>query len=203
MTHGVVLKPEGDMVVKASRKGPFEPDSMALWLGRCSPEAVVMDVGAYTGLYAIAAAKRGATVVALEPNPVAYQRMQENLGGNPYSGRVIPLMAAAGATWGVGRFAARFPLSSAGRLGEAGALVPVIPLDCWEGRIDALKVDVEGDEVAVLKGAARLIEQYRPLLILEALNDAARGRLDAHLEPLGYRGAILDERNMAFRGEAW
>lgn len=204
MTHGVRLKPEDDKVVKAARAGPFEPDSMALWLEQCSPGAVVMDVGAYTGLYAIAAALRGATVVALEPNPTVYQRMQENLADNPHTGQVLALMAAAGEAWGFGRFAARFPMSSAGRLGDTGGLVPVLPLDCWDGDVAAIKVDVEGDELAVLKGAARLIERCHPLLILEALDDAARARLSAHLEPLGYQGAVVDGRNMAFTwGASW
>lgn len=202
MIHGVQLRPEKDSVVKAARTGLFEPDSMALWLERCTPGAVVMDVGAYTGLYTIAAAMRGATVVAVEPNPVVYRRMQENLADNPHAGRVLALMAAAGDGWGIRRFAVRFPMSSAGRLSDTGDAVPVLPLDCWDGDVAAIKVDVEGGELAVLRGAARLLERCHPLLILEALDGAARAGLVSYLEPLGYQGVVVDGRNMVFSREA-
>ncbi|TAL01591.1 MAG: hypothetical protein EPO08_10070 [Rhodospirillaceae bacterium] len=50
----------------------------------------------------------------------------------------------------------------------AGARVPQRSLaDLVSGPVDFLKIDVDGGEVALLKGAATVIEQYRPPVMIE------------------------------------
>jgi FkbM family methyltransferase len=71
--------------------------------------------------------------------------------------------------------------------GRAGEAVAVVTLDSLNlPRCDFLKIDVEGMELNVLKGAARTIETLRPILYVE--ND--RGELSAplieHLLSLDY-----------------
>jgi FkbM family methyltransferase len=51
--------------------------------------------------------------------------------------------------------------------------VPLVPLDSLvNGRVDVLKIDVEGMEMAVLAGAASLIAKHRPTVYLEVLDEA-------------------------------
>lgn len=81
--HGVEIQGEDDRVVISARKnGTFEPDSFAVWLGELKRDEVALDVGAYSGLYAIAAAKAGAIAVAYEPNPTMYARLVSNAQAN-------------------------------------------------------------------------------------------------------------------------
>ena len=62
-------------------------------------------------------------------------------------------------------------------------------------RCDFIKIDVEGHELAVLEGARRTLEQYRPTLVVEC---EARHRPDNELRPVfdflasfGYEGSFF------------
>ena len=74
-------------------------------------------------------------------------------------------------------------------------------LDAWSGAtapapVAFIKCDVEGHELAVMRGAEALLRRDRPVLQVECHHaDAARGDLFAFLEGLGYEGFFL------YRGE--
>ena len=73
-----------------------------------------------------------------------------------------------------------------------------VPLDTLdnalkaEKRIDVIKIDVEGYELEVLRGAAAILEQHKPLLYFEMIPDYTKERLisiddfNSLLEPYGY-----------------
>ncbi len=50
-----------------------------------------------------------------------------------------------------------------------------------------LKVDTEGTEAAVIRGARRLLEERRPWIIFEAWRESNRATLFALLESTGYQ----------------
>ena len=52
--------------------------------------------------------------------------------------------------------------------------------------VHLIKIDVEGHEMSVLKGARRVLERDRPTVVLEALAGAPLDPLLAEFEPLGY-----------------
>ncbi|MDX2194673.1 MAG: FkbM family methyltransferase [Gemmatimonadales bacterium] len=62
--------------------------------------------------------------------------------------------------------------------------VPVVTLDDDGGPADLIKIDVEGADDAVLRGATRLLATQRPVLLVE---DGARPVIRAPLEAIGYR----------------
>jgi Methyltransferase FkbM domain len=71
------------------------------------------------------------------------------------------------------------------------------------GKICAIKIDVEGYELAVIKGTHELIERHRPVFICEFLNDAAASDLGSAFARLDYRPLPKEgERNIAFICEA-
>ncbi|MER6533602.1 FkbM family methyltransferase [Streptomyces sp900105755] len=52
--------------------------------------------------------------------------------------------------------------------------------------LNLVKIDVEGHEMSVLRGARQVPKRDRPTLVMEALVDAALDDLIAEFDPLGY-----------------
>ena len=76
--------------------------------------------------------------------------------------------------------------------------VPVVALDDYfdeNDRVTLLKIDVEGAELGVLKGAERILRQHAPLLVFECENRHLApghvGEVFSWLERLGYEGSFI------------
>ncbi len=76
--------------------------------------------------------------------------------------------------------------------------VPLVALDDYFGesdRVTLLKIDVEGAELGVFKGAERILRQHAPLLVFECENRHRApgdiGDVFSYLETLGYRGSFI------------
>lgn len=195
--YGVELIDQGDMVIHHQRRTerPFESESVAAWVAACSA-GLAIDVGAYTGLYAILAARSGARAMALEPNPAAHARLLENVEANGVT--VDCRQLAASSRDGTARFVGRpgLALTSAGRI-AAGTGVRVVAIDSLAlDDVRAIKIDTEGHECQVIEGAAATLARCRPLIITEALNPAARTSQQQLLEPMGYQAQPADEWNL-------
>ncbi len=141
---------------------------------------VVLDVGANIGLFSLRHARAGARVYAVEPHPEAFARLERNLAANGLGQRVTALPCALGAAegWARLRGGRATPLtrvipdrSGAVRLRTLDALAAELGL----ARIDLLKLDVEGAEVEVLRGARRVLPMVERLV----LEVHAPARLDA------------------------
>ena len=150
---------------------------------------VLLDVGAMRGLFAAAwiLARPGNRAVALEPSP-AFVRDLEALGElNGLGDRLRCVTAAAGRAPGTVR-AGTDPSGLIDFAPPPGAetfdaAVTSLDAECARlGPPDAVKVDVEGDELEVLLGGAGLLESRRPLLFLEL-----------HLDLLERRGVAVGE----------
>lgn len=200
--HDVELIESGDMVCRDFRtRGDFEPHSVHAWCQHISgspPDHLVLDIGAYSGLYAILAARCGATnVQAWEPNREMFRRMVENIGRNLVSG-ITPVLAAAGPESGPGRLHKRFPTSSAARVSLGvgpGDHVDVRRLDV-SGPISAIKLDTEGGELAILESIEPALVEHHPLVIAETLDQVSYSSMAAYLGSLGYDCRAADSRNL-------
>jgi hypothetical protein len=76
--------------------------------------------------------------------------------------------------------------------------VPVVALDDYfdeNDKVTLLKIDVEGAELEVFKGAERILRQHAPLLMFESENrHLAPGKVQdvfSYLEGLGYEGSFV------------
>jgi FkbM family methyltransferase len=188
------------VTARAERGEAFEPQSLAAWARLVVPGEIALDVGAYTGIYAIAAAKLGARVFAFEPLTAQYERLMGNAFLNEV--RLITRQIAISDENGTAEFHynAKVPLTSAGSLeGSQGETILVRTRRLsdfeYQGRVAAIKIDVERAEEKVLRGAAGMLERDRPALLVEVL-EASRLAGMAALLPGGYRMAeLLDGRN--------
>jgi FkbM family methyltransferase len=134
---------------------------------------VAIDVGANVGLYSLAFLRRGASVVAMEPQ-VRYRHALDALSGR--FGRLTVCQAAASDASGyadlrvpvgevdMGGFATLRSLSDSQDV-QSVRTVRLDDLDVH--KVSAIKIDVEGHEASVIRGALQLIITYHPFLMLE------------------------------------
>src|SRR5262245_34954127 len=134
---------------------------------------VVYDVGANSGFYTLLAARcvgaRG-RVHAFEPAPENLSFLRRHVALNRLSNTTINALAISDAS-GTLHFR-RGPNRSTGRLDDAGDLeVKAMSIDDFvliEGHSppDVIKIDVEGGEARVLRGARGVLQAFRPTLFL-------------------------------------
>lgn len=157
---------------------PYSEQRLLAQLSRRLPsDATILDVGANKGLYSLAARRHfpNARIIAFEPNPQLRDALTRTLGGSRVEvinlalgereGRANLYGAAsdAGSTFAslsdsVVAHAAR----KYGQIDAAPVEIEVASLDTFAKsrcipRIDLLKIDVEGHELSVLRGAQELI----------------------------------------------
>lgn len=147
---------------------------------------VVIDVGAHQGLYTLLAASRvgpSGMVIAFEPAAPHYRKLKRNVALNRYS-QVVLENAAVGDAVGSTDFyiclghqgglsSRRRPLAEDLVVATRLVTTPLTSLDAYVqsnniGCADFLKIDVEGGELEVLKGATTMLSQsLRPVILCE------------------------------------
>jgi len=203
----LLIDADDRQVFHLKRSGRYEPESLQAWADMIQYGDTVLDVGAYTGLYSILAAKKGATVYALEPMPANAWRCSCNFDLNQYPGNIKLLRTAASDEMGIVslHYNRRVPLTTGGSINGRGSMhnetmdVPTIKIDALAltTKVSAMKIDVERHERAVIKGAIRLIERDRPKLLIETL-DAEMSEDLLKLLPGYDAAATLDGRNTLY-----
>jgi FkbM family methyltransferase len=130
----------------------------------------VVDVGANIGYYVLLFRKGigpDGKVVAIEPSPENLPELLLNVERNSLDKNVEIIEAAVGAT--TGSVGLQRGINSG--LTSDNHAAYVVRLDTLDnlirGRVDFIKIDVEGFESFVLKGATRIISECRPILFVE------------------------------------
>jgi FkbM family methyltransferase len=161
----------------------WEAQLSALLPKLCPPGSVFVDVGANFGYFTCLLAARlgrtpGSRVIAVEPNPDLLRLLHANVGIN-WSGAPVRIEPVA-----VGETAGDMVLSIADDRAANGTLAPIVAagrevrthpvtvtrLDDLlrdEPRIDLIKIDVEGFEPAVLRGAVETLARPGLRLVIE------------------------------------
>ena len=163
--------------------GCIEPNEFAFLDRILRPGMTFVDAGANNGIYTVFAAKRvgsEGTVLAFEPSARELERLKFNLELNGLAVQLFPVALADENSQ------ARLTISDREHQGqstlgdfaypdikaEATQTVDVRRLDdvlkeSTPQRIDVLKIDVEGAELRLLRGAVRTLERYRPYILME------------------------------------
>jgi FkbM family methyltransferase len=154
----------------------------------------VLDVGANVGTHSVYfAGVADCQVTAFEPVPAIAEVLRENCRINGLAQRVDVHAAAVGSAPGVAQVIGTDEKNSgATRLAESATDgLPMVSLDSLLDRlapVRVLKIDVEGMELAVIRGARALLERDRPVVACECLNKSEFEVLDGEMRPLGYVG---------------
>jgi FkbM family methyltransferase len=155
---------------------PHEPQVWASLLPLLLPGTTFVDIGANVGLFALPAARRvgSGRVIAVEPVADNVQLLCASIARNDFRNlEVMPFAASDhhGVIAVVSRQETTNSFTPPDRAVRPGApCAPCAPLDALlggRGRIDLVKIDVEGHEPAVLAGARELLVRDRPTLLVE------------------------------------
>lgn len=168
----------------------------------CNPERVSLDIGADVGEFSIAMLASSRSVIAFEPRPAQARELREMFDAVGAAVRVeaVALSDHPGVTSMrvVESDPGRSTIDTGNALGDADQSA-VCTIDVPVKRLDDLglddvgmiKIDVEGHELAVLRGATDTLARNRPAVVVEAEERHHRGAVAAITEllaGLGYRG---------------
>ncbi len=154
-----------------------------------------LDVGANAGFFSMVAIKRVGPqgwVVAVDPDPFNCDSLRAQVALNDLKNCTVLQQAVADQA-GTLKFAFASGGDSTGHLADAGAAnamdVSATTLDAIceaHGKPKLIKVDVEGAEVLVLRGAKNTIETIRPAWLLEIHADELGREVRRILSAAGY-----------------
>ncbi len=168
--------------------GVYEPETLRFLLSRLGPGSTFVDVGANIGAFTVpAAGKLGMTgrAVAIEASPQVLPYLEHNLRINGCSNVCLRCCAASDTDTPLPFYEAPADQFGMGSIGPQfladPTLVPAATLDRILSEehiteVGVVKVDVEGCEAAVFRGAARLLNGPRPPLVVFEFCDWAEAR---------------------------
>ncbi|MBA2661998.1 MAG: FkbM family methyltransferase [Bradymonadaceae bacterium] len=182
-----------------------------------------IDVGANHGEFTVFAAKRlpRGRVVAFEPTSRLFERLTANVAHNAFENVVLKqqgLSAEAGIAtiyssthkYADGTFNSGLPsLFPEANRANVVETIELTTLDqaveeVGLSRLDIIKMDIEGAEMAALQGAAKTLSAFRPTIILEVNQSTCMSAgytmqaLLGSIEPYGYKFFRIDSSAASF-----
>jgi FkbM family methyltransferase len=193
----------------------YEQDEIRFVRRMVKPGDSAIDVGGHIGFFTMqmaAAVGPDGRVYAFEPLDANASLLERSIAENGFGDRVRFRRAAVGAAPGTATLT--FPaetLNSGGAYllkdgsaplaGNQKKEVPVVALDALELRrpVRFIKMDVEGAEPQVLRGAVRILTEDKPVILselhptqLERASGVSAGEFLAQIAALGYRAHRIE-----------
>jgi FkbM family methyltransferase len=196
--HGYQV--ENDLFWGGYGKG-WEATSLRLWQSLARNSSVILDIGANTGVFALAAkaVNPGAQVFAFEPIKRIFERLSENIMLNGFDAEPV----LAGVSNLTGEATIYVPVSEhsysasldatmmAGRAELCATQISVTRIDDFVASrvlksLDLVKIDAEQHELAVVLGFGDTLKRFRPCLLIEVLNTELGQKLAPFFTDLNY-----------------
>ncbi|MGD0305326.1 MAG: FkbM family methyltransferase [Candidatus Acidiferrales bacterium] len=171
------------VVETAQIHDPDQAEEFRSFLSHCSARMFLFDIGAHFGVFSLALAQFGGKAVAADPSPIATKMIETEVALNKCGDRVRVLQAAVSDVNGEmglvssGTFSEGYFKVEQGRLASDLTPTQALTVDQMSVRYGApthVKIDVEGHEAAVLRGAKETIAKHSPLLFLELHSEMVR-----------------------------
>lgn len=164
----------------ARATGKYEPHIMDSLRSRIKPGMTFIDVGANKGDHAFLVGRltgKDGKVIAVEPIPENQHWLKKSLDKNEFDN--VELVEAAlsdedgqaqferGDVSGWGGLLSTREASENETIQVRKAALDSLVSELGIERVDAIKIDVEGAEAKVVRGAQKTIERFRPIIWLE------------------------------------
>ena len=192
-------------------------ESLKTCAALCSRGGTVVDVGAYGGAYTALAIESGAEkVIAYERNPEMFDRLKSTTETNDFGGRCVlreralsdvsgpvSLMVLPGRPSTSGAHLESVESDPTYEWVQSGTVCSstfeeeIIALDIES--VAAMKVDEEGLEAHVLRGAESVLKKSHPAIVIEYLQQQALDEVKDLLWTVGYTHATCLEREQSSR----
>lgn len=193
--YGYYEKPLGDLIKRILQPGD-----------------VFLDIGANIGYFSLLAANNEPTskIISFEPVKNLFQKLEENISVNNIK-NITALNVAIGdideerelfisAADNLGMSSFHQPENYSGKKEK----VKVISIDSWFktarlSRVDLIKLDIEGSELAALKGMQKILQNFKPLIIAEINPETLRlfnltpADIYGYLNKLNFNGYVISE----------
>lgn len=196
-------------------RGVCEPNTANALAQLSKPGNVVFDIGANVGSHTLPLAKLVGTegmVYAFEPVEWARKKLKRNIELNSFKNiRLVPVALSDQIQMhGSEQFRASFKITSQADVGADGELTQnwwnacdhldtdFDTLDAFVKkngliRLDLIKLDVDGYEGKVMRGAIKTLDHFRPIILMEIAPSWAKARGESlseivnNLSNIGYR----------------
>ncbi|CAG0969612.1 MAG: FkbM family methyltransferase [Candidatus Methanoperedens sp.] len=162
-----------DVMFQSTKRDKYLLDYI---VSKTNHQSTFIDVGANLGHFSLNIAKRThCTCYAFEPLPINIRNLKANVELNALKNIVI-VPVALGENKGSSYFSTNLQ-TQANRLvkvrDSSSIEVQCTTLDDFVyenkiGRVDFIKVDIQGAEFLFLKGAEKTINQFKPIIVLES-----------------------------------
>ena len=189
--------------------GTVESRVQTILAERLRPGMVFYDLGANIGFYSLLAARilsASGRVFSFEPDTKAVERLRGNIARNGFQ-NVTVVEAGVWSQSGAMNFVAADPSSpdhgtgkiSAQEDAGSGQVARCVSLDDFIQSApppDAIKCDVEGAEVEVIRGAKNLLQTFRPWILCEMHSEANDRAFREFLGRIGYEFERVDSNHV-------
>lgn len=179
-------------------EGSYEPEQTQSFLEEIKKDGILFDIGSHVGWYTLLTSKivSQGKVVAFEASPRNYWFLSQHVARNKLS-NVITVHNGVSDSIGVMYFEAGSGTGT-GRLAQSGSVqVPTISVDEYIKQSGLtpthMKIDVEGGEMAVLRGARNVLETHAPLIFLSTHGKEIKQECIDYLAALGYQFEVMHE----------
>lgn len=207
-----ILPPSSVLEHELASPQGYEPWVLPYFCDMCQEGMTVLDIGASWGAFTLPASRRvgdRGRVFAIEASARNCKILQNNIWENGLTNvEVLPFGVSdgVGAAVAIGNYAENNatvrPLGSRINLNSPEfSIVPLIPIDVLLprlGKVDLVKIDIEGMEYRALMGGMALFRANKPIIFLEyspAFQQAGSGVEGRYLlillHMLGYQLEIL------------
>lgn len=194
-------------------QGCYEPSADAVMEQHFQSGKTFYDIGGGNGFYSLVAARKGTNVITLEPDPQNFATIQSHARMNKLDGKFNLLQLAAYSHTGK---LLLLPSPKDHGMGHgnshAQAVFGTDPALCIEVSCttlddlakvnpppDFVKIDVEGAEADVFKGAEWLMGQIGPPILCEVHNTKLGNEIQDILRQRNYRGDWLEDESYTVR----
>jgi FkbM family methyltransferase len=187
----------------------WEKYSMKLWTFLCKDSKVIFDIGSNTGLYSLVAktVNPNAEVHAFEPFEAIHKKLIRNAEINDFKicsncSAISNNTGDAVIYTGDPNFAYSVTVNQNLWIKDKEPIelnIKTITLRDYIKQnkitgIDLMKIDVETHEPEVIEGFVPYVKQFKPIILIEILNDEVAQKLSNYFDPAEYYFYDIDEQ---------